>query len=94
MLNSLVNPTFIQYLKSSINRDHSGDNELKVCEMSQCKKMIAALHFLQASLTSFLIIIVVILLLKIPGLAIIYRKDLKIDYRSMLVTFKKMKLAT
>ena len=33
-LNSLVNLTFIQHLKSSINRVHSGDNKLKANESS------------------------------------------------------------
>ena len=45
LCNTLVNPTFIQNLKSSINRCHSGDNKLNVCEISQCFKIITALHF-------------------------------------------------
>ena len=34
MLNSIFNPTFIQILKSSINRVHSGGNKLKSHEIS------------------------------------------------------------
>ena len=52
-LNSLVNPTFIQNLKSSINLSHSRDDKVKGHEISQCMKKLAALYFNQEARDSF-----------------------------------------
>ena len=45
MFNSLLNPTFIQHLKSSANCDHLPDNKVKVQEVEECLKITTVLHF-------------------------------------------------
>ena len=55
-------------------------------------KTLFALYFSQVRPTYFLIIIMVIRSLKMLGLAMIFRKDLKKDYHMILVALAKMKL--
>ena len=72
MFNSLVNPTFIQHIKSIIDRDQSGDDKLKLYEVVQHTKALTVPIFYQATLTSFLIIIMVILSLKMKFLDVCF----------------------
>ena len=91
IFNTLVNTTFIQHLKSNINRSHSGDDKLKGHDMSQCFRILTALQFYQVSPSLFLVIIMGIHSLKKLNRALNHGHALRMDLRMMLVAFAKMK---
>ena len=91
IFNSLVNPTSIQHLKSSINCARSGDSKTKECEIAQCIKTLTTLYFTKKYQLLFLIIIMMIRSLKILGIAMLNGNALKKVCPAMMATFVNIK---